>query len=213
MPQHMNFFGDNGARLEWESPGPSHVVDFLDLHIKLNPNGSIITSTYQKPMRLYLFRPPTSVQPPSILYGLVYGTLHPSFWQDWEFTTFEAFTPKSFKRLQARGRATSKLATLFLKANTLVDLSSIPLLKPPDTTLGGPVGTCFLHLPFRPQDVPRLEIQQLFANICLPAFEAQSFHINWLIIAYSRALSISDNLQWNGVGVSADTTKVSGSAV
>jgi hypothetical protein len=43
--QRMNSFGDDGARLEWESPGPSRAVDFLDLHIKLNPNGSITTST------------------------------------------------------------------------------------------------------------------------------------------------------------------------
>jgi hypothetical protein len=211
--QRMNSFGDDGARLEWESPGPSRAVDFLDLHIKLNPNGSITTSTYQKPMNLYLFRPPTSAQPPSILYGLIYGTLHRLFWQNSEFTTFEAFTLKFFKWLQARGHATSKLATLFLKAATRVDLSSIPLPKPPDTTLGGPDGTCFLHLPFHPQDAPRREIQQLFADICLPAFEAQAFHINRLIIAYSRTPSISDNVRRNRLGVSVDTTKVSGSAV
>ena len=95
--QRMNSFGDDGARLEWESPGPSRAVDFLDRHIKLNPNGSITTSTYQKPMNLYLFRPPTSAQPPSILYGLIYGTLHRLFWQNSEFTTFEAFTLKFFK--------------------------------------------------------------------------------------------------------------------
>jgi hypothetical protein len=72
----MNSFGNNGARLEWESPGLSRAADFLDLHIKLNPNGSITTSTYQKPMNLYLFRPPTSAKPASVLYGLIYGTLH-----------------------------------------------------------------------------------------------------------------------------------------
>jgi hypothetical protein len=164
-------------------------------------------------MNFYLFCPPTSAQPPSILYGLIYGTLHRLFWQNLEFTTFEAFTLKFFKQLQAREHATSKLATLFLKAATWVDLSSIPLPKPPDTTLGGPDGTCFLHLPFHPQDAPRREIQQLFADICLPAFEAQAFNIDRLIIAYRRAPSISKKIRQNCVGVSLDTTKVSGSAV
>ncbi len=145
-------------------------------------------------MNLYLFCPPTSAQPPSILYGPIHGTLHRLFWHNSEFTTFEAFTLKFFNGLQARGYATSKLATLFLKAATRVDLSSIPLPKPPDTTLGGPNGTCFLHLPFHPQDAPRRETQQLFADICLPAFEAQAFHMDRLIIMYSRAPNISDNV-------------------
>jgi hypothetical protein len=34
--QRMNSFGDNRARLEWESSRPLRAVDFLDLHIKLN---------------------------------------------------------------------------------------------------------------------------------------------------------------------------------
>jgi hypothetical protein len=209
----MNSFGDDGARLEWESPGPARAVDFLDLTIQLNLDGSITTSTYQKPMNLYLFRPPTSAQPPSILYGLIYGTLHRLFWQNSEFTTFEAFTLKFFKRLQARGHATSKLAKLFLKAATRVDLSSIPLPKPPNNTLGGPDGTCFLHLPFHPQDVTRREIQQLFADICLPSFAEQAFDIDRLVIAYSRAPNISDNVRRNRLGNSVDTSMVSGSAV
>jgi hypothetical protein len=51
----MNSFGEDGARLVWESPGPGRAVDFLDLHIQLNQDGSLTTSTFQKPMNLYLF--------------------------------------------------------------------------------------------------------------------------------------------------------------
>jgi hypothetical protein len=67
----MNSFGDDRGQLEWESPGPSRAVNFLNLHIKLNPNGSITTSMHQKPMNLYLFCPSTSAKPPSFLYGLI----------------------------------------------------------------------------------------------------------------------------------------------
>jgi hypothetical protein len=74
--QAMNSFGQEGARLEWESPGPGCAVDFLNVNIQINRDGTLTTSTFQKPMNLYLFRPPASAQPPSILYGLIYGTLH-----------------------------------------------------------------------------------------------------------------------------------------
>jgi hypothetical protein len=136
--QAMNSFGQEGARFEWESPGPGCAVDYLDLNIQINRDGTLTTSTFQKPMNLYLFRPPASVQPPSILYGLIYGTLHRLFWQNSEKDTFETLSLKFFQQLQARGHSTSKLAQLFLKAATRVDVSSIPVPKPPNNTLGGP---------------------------------------------------------------------------
>jgi hypothetical protein len=77
--QQMNSFREDGAQLEWESPGPSREVDFLDLHIQHNQNGPITTSMDQKPMNLYIFCLPTSAQPLSMLYGLIYGTLHPLY--------------------------------------------------------------------------------------------------------------------------------------
>jgi hypothetical protein len=153
--QAMNSFGQEGARLEWESPGPGCAVDFLDLNILITRDGTLTTTTFQKPMNLYLFRPPVSAQPPSILYGLIYGTLHRLFWQNSEKNTFLTFTLKCFQRLQARGHSTSELAQLFLKAATRVDVSSILVPKPPNNTLGGPNGTCFLHLRFHPLCHPR----------------------------------------------------------
>jgi hypothetical protein len=61
--QCMDSFGDDVVRLEsWESTGPTREVGFLDLHIQPTPDGSITTSTYQKPMNVHLFCPPTSVQ-------------------------------------------------------------------------------------------------------------------------------------------------------
>jgi hypothetical protein len=73
----MNDFGTPGARLEWEATPPGREVNFLDLHLRLDPaSGSISTSSFQKPTNLYLYRPPTSAQPASNLYSLHYGTLH-----------------------------------------------------------------------------------------------------------------------------------------
>jgi hypothetical protein len=97
-------------------------------------------------MNLYLYRPPPSTQPSSMLYSLIYGTLHQYYWHNTERSMFEQFAWKFFQRLQQRGHAVNKLALLFLRAAAQVDTSSIPLPKPATDQLGKPDGTCFLHL-------------------------------------------------------------------
>jgi hypothetical protein len=96
----MNNFGRPGARLEWEATPPGPEVDFLDLHIRLDPTGSISTPSFQKPMNLYLYRPPMSAQPCSILYGLIYGTLHRYYWHNTKRSMFKQFAWKFFQRIQ-----------------------------------------------------------------------------------------------------------------
>jgi hypothetical protein len=204
--QPRSSFGYNGAQLEWESPGPSCAVDFLGLHIKLNPNGSITTRKY---IFSFAHLPLCSLQA-SFTASSMALYIHCSG-KTWSLPVSKC-SPLSFSNdSKLRGHATSKLATL--KAATGVDPSLLLLPKPPATTLGGPRGTCFLGLPCHPQDAPWRRIQQLFANICLPAFQVQAFDIDRLIIAYSRAWNISDIVQRNHLGVSVDTTKVSGSAI
>lgn len=56
----MNSFGQPGARLEWETTPPGPEVDFLDLHIRLDPTGLSSSSSFQKLMNLYLYCPPAS---------------------------------------------------------------------------------------------------------------------------------------------------------
>jgi hypothetical protein len=51
----MDYFGQDGAQLEWESSGPSCAIDCLDINIQLNQDGSLITSRFQHPMNLSLF--------------------------------------------------------------------------------------------------------------------------------------------------------------
>ncbi len=167
-------------------------MDFLDLHIRLDPAGTISTTSFQKPMNLYLYRPPTSAQPSSILYGLIYGTLHRYFWHNTERSMFEQFAWKFFQRLQQRGHAVSKLAQLFLRAAKQVDTSSIPLPKPTSDELGGPAGTCFLHLQYHVQDTPRRTLQQLFDDTCVEAFTEAGVPVSRMIVAYKRSSNIAD---------------------
>jgi hypothetical protein len=72
----INDFGMPNAWLEWEAAPPGREVDFLDLHIWLDPTGLISTTLFQKSMHLLMYRPPPSAQPSSIIYSLIYGTLH-----------------------------------------------------------------------------------------------------------------------------------------
>jgi hypothetical protein len=189
----MNGFGQMGARLEWEATPPGCEVDFLELHIRLDPTGSISTRTsFQKPMNLYLYRPPTSAQPSSNLYNLIYGTLHWYYWHNTDRSMFEQFAWKFFQGLQQQGHAVNKLAQLFLRTATQVDTSSIPLPEPATDQLGGPDGTCFLvHLQCHLQDTPHRTLRQLFTGTCAEAFEKEGVPVSCMTIPYKQSSNIA----------------------
>ena len=203
----MNNFGPPGARLEWECDiGPTKSINFLDLQVSIELDGSITTSTYQKPMNLYLYRPPCSAQPPSVLYGLIFGTLHRYFWHNSLREDFQKFTKLFFDRLQAREHRASQLAPLFIKAATAVDDS-----KPPTPKIGpaefsdNPRNRFFLHLPFHPQDPTRQLIQNVFRDNLAPALAQHDIGIKQMTIAYSRSPNISDLVRRNRLPASTNT--------
>jgi hypothetical protein len=72
---------NNWGSLEWAIEEPSLTTTFLDLNLRLMGN-SIKTSTYQKPMNLYLYIPPKSSHPPSCLKGLISGEIRHYFLQN-----------------------------------------------------------------------------------------------------------------------------------
>jgi hypothetical protein len=68
--KRLNDFG-----LIWEVSTQSHQVDFMDLTITISAN-RIVTYLYEKAMKLYLYIPPQSAQPPGVLSGLIYGNVN-----------------------------------------------------------------------------------------------------------------------------------------
>ena len=72
----MNNYGPTTKRLNWDTEPPQQTVNFLDLTVSITKDGTIATKTFQKKDNTYLYRPPTSCQPPSILKSFVYGTPH-----------------------------------------------------------------------------------------------------------------------------------------
>ena len=114
----MNSFKDVRTLqgLEWEAEPPSKTVNFLNLTITIDEEGLLSTKTYQKPMNLYLYRPPTSSQPTSILNGMIYSTLHGCLWQNSQQSDFMQVALKFMMDLEQRGHQTSKLLKLFQTA-------------------------------------------------------------------------------------------------
>ena len=78
----MNDYGPPGKRLHWKPEQQGPKVHFLDLWVSISPNHRLETSTYQKPVNMYLYRCPSSAQPPSTLFGLIYSTLHRYYWHN-----------------------------------------------------------------------------------------------------------------------------------
>jgi hypothetical protein len=72
----MNDFGPEGKRLEWEAEPPGLTFNFLDLTVTLLLSGAFSTSTFQKPMNLYLVQ--TAILCPAIQYPVRAHLWHPT---------------------------------------------------------------------------------------------------------------------------------------
>ena len=122
----MNNFGPPAKRLNWDTEKPQLTVKFLDLTLTITPNGTISTKTFQKEDNTYLYRPPTSCQPPSILSSFVYGSLHRYYWQNTNDNDFLQMIDLLKQRLQARGHRHCDLVPIFMNALKKVFVSSLP---------------------------------------------------------------------------------------
>jgi len=90
----MNNYGPLNQRLEWTATTPNRSDHFLDLFIHIKYGKPIETSTFQKPMNLFLYRPPCSAQPERTTDGLIYGTLYCYFWQNIKLKEFITYVKK-----------------------------------------------------------------------------------------------------------------------
>ena len=209
-----SFTSSTGLHLTWEATEPTKQVDFLDLTITLDEDGSIFTKTYQKKMNLYLYRPPTSAQPTNILKGQIYGSIHKYYWQNTFACDFTHVATLLFHQLHRRGHSRRKLAALFLQAASRLSASHMPRSLPPahSTTPEAAsnnalLNACFLHLPFHPQDTTRQTIQRIFQQTCVPALTLpkDDFNIQRLIVAYSTAPNIGTISKKNRLDMNINT--------
>jgi hypothetical protein len=105
---------NNWGSLKWKIQEPTKNAIFLDLNIQLKGK-NIHTSTYQKPMNLYLYIPPLSAHPPGCLKGLITGELQ-RYWIQNSPSNFKRILIKFITRLIERGHSLHSLIPLLKNA-------------------------------------------------------------------------------------------------
>ena len=201
--------------LEWDVIEPSKSVNFLDLTISINANRYIETRTYQKAMNLYLYLPPTSAHPPSVIRGMIYGLLRKYKQQNTHRADYIEMTVLLYQRLAERGWDSSLLARLFDDASAKVEKNgpSKSQQRKEVAANDGRPNRIFIHTEFHPGGIPRKEIRRAFEETCGEAFRnlatesGNRMQIKQTTIAYSRPKNLRDML------TSAKLTEVEGRGV
>jgi hypothetical protein len=167
----------------------------------LNPvgdGGRITTKTFQKAMNLFLYIPPFSSHPKSVITSLIFGQLRRFWLQNSLREDYVQCASAFFNHLIARGHDSITIQELFRLSAARLDQKLTP--KPatlPGLTLDAPV---FLHMEYHPQQIERLTVQQLYREICLTPFHAtvntenQPTGIRRLTIALSRPKNFRNRL-------------------
>jgi hypothetical protein len=192
----MNDFGEQGKRLVWEATKPGKSVDFMDLTITLQPDGRITTATYQKPMNLYLYLPPTSAHSPALQQSIIYSALKRMRIQNSSSEDFIRFTALFYKRLRARGHTDEILSRQFAAAAKMLDKQPLSCQPTCDNRQQG--NRLFLHVQFHPSTPARAMLRTAFNNTCAEAIRRTPNESGYalgdtrLTIAYSRCTCIRD---------------------
>ena len=179
----MNQFG----RLRWTTSKLAIEAIFLDLRITINKSSHIETSTYQKPMNLFLYIPPTSAHPPGVLKSTIYGNLRRFWLQNSKLSDYTRVTQQFASHLIARGHSSQNISKLFLEAADKIDQG---LCKNSHQTVKATTASSlFFHVQFHPRGLSRKTIRTTYTRYC----EGHT-NFNRLTIAYSRPPNLRDAL-------------------
>jgi hypothetical protein len=152
----MNGFGN----LRWNIETPSTSSTSLDLTITIN-EGKIHTTTYQKPLNLYLYIPPLSAHPHSCIKGLITGEI---LWYWNQNSTPEELidiTTLFIQCLINRGHTIQNLIPILLTAASTIDnhLSTSKLDKTTDSD-----DTIYIHWEHHPTDISKNTARRVYNN-------------------------------------------------
>jgi hypothetical protein len=140
---------NNWCKLEWTVKTPSKKTHFLDLNITIEKS-SIVFSTYQKPLNLYLYIPPSSAHPTSCLKGLIKGELQ-RYWLQNQRQNFEDLVTKFIERLHARGHSLESLSQIFLQTAESLDITQRAIRTNTQNTNND--NTLYIHWTYHPKDL------------------------------------------------------------
>ena len=149
--------------LEWEVDPPAREVNFLDLTLTIQPDGSISTRTFIKPMNLRLYIPPQSAHSPGVLKSIIFGSVFRFWEQNTSPSDYIATTRDFYQALLNRGYRPEVLTPIFQSAATLLDqrakrktatATADTLPRPQSRPKQREENKLFLHWEFHPRDVP-----------------------------------------------------------
>jgi hypothetical protein len=170
------------GNLEWVANTPSTTTPFLDLNVTLK-NSTIVTSTYQKPLNLYLYLPPSSAHPASCLKGLIKGELY-RYWLQNQPTDFQELVTQFLIRLCNRGHTIEHLTPIITQAAALIESN-----RDFSQTKQENADTLYIHWKHHPNGLQRQTLRQLFNDTLRPV---NPFHN--MTVAISRPKNLRDIL-------------------
>lgn len=161
----MNDYG----QLRWTSTPLSDQVDFLDITITQNNDGTFDTDLYEKALNTYLYLPPHSAHAPGVLKGLIIGMIKRIVRLTSNRTNINKHIQNLYHRLLQRGYKYFQLCELF---NTTIDRVNASfeskltqqLFNEPNNKHNNTKSSLFFHLPFHPKDPASNLFQRTFRN-------------------------------------------------
>lgn len=170
--------------LRWNIDPLTQSTTFLDLRITIK-NRQIVTTTYQKPLNLYLDVPTLSTHPPSCFKGLVTGELHGYWAQNTNETDFISITTNFILRLIQRGRQLNRIIPIVqIVASNIDDINTKVTTQKPNQD-----ETLYIHWRFHPSSINNQTIRKIY-NEALK--DHDGFHK--MMIAMSRPKNLRDIL-------------------
>ena len=183
--------------LEWEANAPTREVNFLDLTVRIGPDGKITCSTFVKPQNLFLYIPLKSAHPKGVLKSLVFGRLQSYAIQNCKRSDFISITKSLFLNLLKRGYTADILTPLFREAAMKIEAmktgatSTATAYECTQQTISDRI---FIHWEYHPKGVDRATIRDVFNDTLTPALTAEGISSKKLTIAFSTPRSLGQNL-------------------
>jgi hypothetical protein len=188
------------GRLEWEVDPPAREVNFLDLTLAIQPDGSITTRTFIKPLNLQLYIPPQSAHSPGVLKSIIFGNVFRFWSQNTHQSDYIAVIKDFYQALRNRGYRHEVLAPIFQSAASKIDQQA---RKPANATVEEnrprtkrmqEKKPMFLHWEFHPRDITRRDIRTLYTSTLEPAVSLSPLGVKQFTIAYSNPVSLRRSL-------------------
>ena len=184
---------NNFGILTWEVGPLSREVDFLDLTLRIE-DGRIVSKTFQKPLNLYLYLPPSSSHPPGCIKGTIYGLVGRYYAQNTFRHDYIYFIQQLYRHLLDRGWDNNYVKRLILEADDAMKAKGACTnsRSSPDSS-NDAKNRLFFHLQYHPDGISRKRTQQLFEEHCGKLFRKE-LQIDRPTIAYSRPFNIGDKV-------------------